>query len=230
MSPHQPVSEPPPVRVLIADDEALMRSGLRLMVDGVEGITVVGEAADGSTALAQAQALDPDVVLMDIRMPGCSGLEATRHLREAGTRAQVIMLTAYDTEDHLLEALRAGAVSFLLKDSHPETVLAAIHDAASGQSQFSPAVLTRLVALAAATDRASETDSTHDRDSTPPAQITPREWEVGRFVAQGLTNSEIAEAMYVSTTTVKTHLGHLFEKLHVTNRVQLALRILERQI
>ncbi|UFU07418.1 response regulator [Ruania halotolerans] len=217
----------PPVRVLIADDESLMRAGLRLMIDGVDGITVVGEAADGSTALAQARAFDPDVVLMDIRMPGCSGLEATRQFRDAGIRAQVIMLTAFDTEDYLLEALRAGAVSFLLKDSHPETVVAAIHDAASGQPQFSPAVLTRLVALAAETSRPSEAAPTHGPDAAPMGAITPREWEVGTFVAQGLTNSEIAEAMYVSTTTVKTHLAHLFEKLQVTNRVQLALRFLE---
>ncbi|WP_299036329.1 response regulator transcription factor [uncultured Pseudokineococcus sp.] len=223
---------PPEVRVLVVDDERLMRAGLRLMVDGAAGIRVVGEAADGAQAVAAVAELDPDVVLMDVRMPGTSGLEATRQLTGAGARARVVVLTAFETDDHLLEALRAGAVSFLLKDAPPEAVVAAVHDAAQGHGTFSPSVLARLVALAAAPPgpptTAPPAPAGRAPGSTgPPGGTTPREWEVGRFVAQGLTNAEIAAALFLSTTTVKTHLTHLFEKLHVTNRVQLAIRVLE---
>jgi DNA-binding NarL/FixJ family response regulator len=221
----------PSVRVLVADDERLMRVGLRLMIDGTAGISVVGEAADGAEAVAAVRTLDPDVVLMDVRMPGTNGIEATRQLAAAGARARVVVLTAFETDDHLLEALRAGAVSFLLKDAPPEAVVAAVHDAAQGRAAFSPSVLARLVALAAAPQgqslpgTAAGTGSA--RRAGSPDGVTPREWEVGRFVAQGLTNAEIAAALFLSTTTVKTHLAHLFEKLHVTNRVQLAIRVLE---
>ncbi|WP_380167361.1 response regulator [Jannaschia sp. R86511] len=226
------------VRVLVVDDERLMRAGLRLMVDGAAGISVVGEAADGAEAVRRVSDLDPDVVLMDVRMPGTDGIEATRRLVAAGSRARVVVLTAFETDDHLLEALRAGAVSFLLKDAPPEDVVTAVHDAAQGRASFSPSVLARLVALAAGPQggphRAGPqqggpgggvADAAGSR--TAPGGLTAREWEVGRFVAQGLTNAEIAAALYLSTTTVKTHMTHLFEKLHVTNRVQLAIRVLE---
>jgi DNA-binding NarL/FixJ family response regulator len=216
------------VRVLLVDDERLMRAGLRLLVDGTAGITVVGEAGDGAEALVQVAALDPDVVLMDVRMPGTDGLEATRRLQESGARARVVVLTAFDTDDHLLDALRAGAVSFLLKDAPPEAVVAAVHDAARGRATFSPAVLARLVRLAAEPGRPDDVDlPVPGGPADPPDGITPREWEVGRFVAQGLTNGEIAETLFVSTTTVKTHVARLFDKLAVTNRVQLAIRVLE---
>ncbi|QOR72596.1 response regulator transcription factor [Ruania alkalisoli] len=207
-----------------------MRAGLRMLVDGVDEIRVVGEATDGATAIDQARALDPDVVLMDVRMPGCDGLEATRRLQNEGIRARVIVLTAFDTDGYVLEALRSGAVSFLLKDAQPAEVIAAIKGAVGGSPQFSAPVLTRLVTWAIEADRSLTPDSSVPSVPSVPAVpvgITPREWEVGEFVAQGLTNSEIAEAMYLSTTTVKTHLGRLFDKLHVTNRVQLAIRVLE---
>jgi len=221
----------PAVRVLVVDDERLMRAGLRLMIDGAAGISVIGEAADGAEAVQAVAALDPDVVLMDVRMPGTSGLEAPRQLAQAGARARVVVLTAFETDDYLLEALRAGAVSFLLKDAPPEAVVAAVHDAAQGRGSFSPSVLARLVTLAAAPQQgkpsAAPTIRGARRAAGPPERTTPREWEVGRFVAQGLTNGEIAAALFLSTTTVKTHLAHLFDKLHVTNRVQLAIRVLE---
>jgi len=136
------------VRVLLVDDEALMRAGLRLMIDGAHGIEVIGEAADGAAALEQIRALDPDVVLMDIRMPQMTGLEALRELRTLGAVARVVMLTAFDTDGFLLEALRSGAVSFLLKDSPPEEVVQAVLDAAADRPRFSPEVLSRLVRLA----------------------------------------------------------------------------------
>ncbi len=230
-----PVGASEPVRVLVVDDERLMRAGLRLMVDGAAGITVVGEAADGAEAVAMTAALAPDVVLMDVRMPGVDGVEATRRLTATGAGARVVVLTAFATDDLLLEALRAGAVSFLLKDAPPEAVLAAVHDAAQGRGSFSPGVLARLVALAAEPDRrrvavedvAPSAPRPAGRLPQPPAAVTPREWEVGRLVAQGLSNAEIGAELFLGTTTVKTHVTRLFDKLHVTNRVQLAVRVLE---
>ena len=222
------------VRVLLVDDEALMRAGLRLMIDGAAGISVVGEAADGAAALEHARDLQPEVILMDIRMPRMTGLEALKALRAEGSDAQVVMLTAFDTDGFLLEALRGGAVSFLLKDSPPEQVVQTVLDAARDRPTFSPDVLSRLVHLATA-----EGPTTGSADGPPvspsspavaeaPEGITTREWEVGRLAAQGLTNVEIGEQLFLSVATVKTHLGRLFDKLQVTNRVQLAIEVLER--
>lgn len=218
------------VRVLIVDDEALMRSGLRLMVEGVGGIVVAGEAADGSEVLEAVERLDPDVVLMDIRMPVLNGIDATAALRGAGARAQVVILTAFDTDKLLRDALFAGAVSFLLKDAEPDLVVRTIHDAARGRSSFSPKSLARLVELATfRQEPALSPPGVGRRVSVDTSNlVTKREWEVGRFVAQGMTNSEIAEVMYLSPTTVKAHLSSLFAKLQVTNRVQLAVRVLEQ--
>lgn len=221
------------VRVLLVDDEALMRTGLRLMIDGAHGIEVIGEAADGAAALEQIRSLYPDVVLMDIRMPHMTGLEA---LREASSTARVVMLTAFDTDDFLLQALRAGAVSFLLKDSPPEEVVQAVLDAAADRARFSPEVLSRLVRLAAeASPRAAGTEdgpvpgpgTESGQEAPAPEGITGREWEVARLVARGLANQEIGGTLFMSVATVKTHLGRLYHKLQVTNRVQLAIRVLE---
>lgn len=255
-------AEPSPTtRVLLVDDEALMRAGLRLMIDGAEGIEVVGEASDGEAGIAQARDLQPDVILMDVRMPRMDGIGAVRVLRELGSGARVVMLTAFDTDEFLLDALRAGAVSFLLKDSPPEQVVAAVLDAAHDRARFSPEVLARLVRLAsggvgvgprgaaghdaAGADAAGQAaghgadgsvgtdgggaadDGTSDRPVPPPPGITEREWQVGRLVARGMTNQEIGEELFLSLATVKTHLGRLFDKLRVTNRVQLAIRVLE---
>ena len=267
------------VRVLLVDDEALMRSGLRLMIDGARGIEVVGEAADGQYALEQVAALGPDVVLMDIRMPRMTGLEALAALRERGDQARVVMLTAFDTDEFLLEALRSGAEGFLLKDSPPEEVVEAVLAAAAQRPRFSPEVLRRLVRLAAvggaigtpvdgpapgsaagsAATSASGTrmgawstagagatsagspsaagagpaspsagsPSAEPSPSPAPAGITEREWDVARLVAQGLANPEIGATLFMSVATVKTHLGRLYQKLQVTNRVQLAIAVLE---
>ncbi|GAA4521132.1 response regulator transcription factor [Brachybacterium paraconglomeratum] len=226
------------VRVLLVDDEALMRAGLRLMIDGAHGIDVIGEATDGGSALEQIRSLAPDVVLMDIRMPRMTGLEALQILRTEGSAARVVMLTAFDTDTFLLEALRGGAVSFLLKDSPPEEVVQAVLDAADDRPRFSPEVLTRLVRLAASAtagtsdaEGAETTDGVGTADSSAdaptPAGITEREWEVARLVARGLANQEVGESLFMSVATVKTHLGRLYHKLQVTNRVQLAIRVLE---
>src|SRR5690606_16961630 len=254
-----------PVRVLLVDDEALMRSGLRLMIDGARGIEVVGEAADGHAALEQVAALGPDVVLMDIRMPRMTGLEALAALRERGDQARVVMLTAFDTDEFLLEALRSGAEGFLLKDSPPEEVVEAVLAAAAQRPRFSPEVLRRLVRLAAdggaigasgsSGEPGARADGTADGalggagaastagagPSSPsagspsaepslspaPEGITEREWDVARLVAQGLANPEIGASLFMSVATVKTHLGRLYQKLQVTNRVQLAIAVLE---
>lgn len=228
------------IRVLIVDDEGLMRAGLRLMIDGTDGITVVGEAADGIEVPEAVQRLDPDVVLMDIRMPTVSGIEATAALRRAGSRTQVIILTAFDTDAFLRDALMAGAVSFLLKDAAPDLVIQAVHDAAAGQPRFSPKSLSRLVGLATTRSGAAPAPAHARAEKRSPAErdrrididtahlVTPREWEIGRYVAQGFTNNDIAAALFLSPTTVKTHLANLFAKLHVTNRVQLAIRVLEQ--
>src|SRR5699024_1882327 len=227
-----------PVRVLLVDDEALMRAGLRLMIDGAHGIEVIGEAGDGGVALEQVRALAPDVVLMDIRMPAMTGLEALRALQRSGSAARVVMLTAFDTDDFLLEALRAGAVSFLLKDSPPEEVVQAVLDAAAARPRFSPDVLSRLVRLAStgapgisadgAAGSAADGAAGGPAAAAPaPEGITGREWEVARLVAAGLTNQEIGERLFMSVATVKTHLGRLYHELQVTNRVQLAIRVLE---
>ncbi len=205
------------ISVLIADDEALMRSGLRLMIDGLAGIAVVAEAGDGIEALAAARRLRPTVVLMDIRMPRMDGIVATAAIRAAGLECAVVVLTAFDTDDFVLHALEAGAVSFLLKDADPDLVISAIRSAASGEARFSPRALTRLVTLAGR--------GRHRVVVAPPA-LTEREWQVGDAVAQGLTNAEIAASLFLSVATVKTHLARLFEKFEVTNRVQLALRVL----
>ncbi|MDO5663252.1 MAG: response regulator transcription factor [Brachybacterium sp.] len=245
------------VRVLLVDDEGLMRSGLRLMIDGAQGIAVVGEAADGAEAIAQVQALDPDVVLMDLRMPRMTGIEATAQLRADGARARVVVLTAFDADDLLVQALRAGADSFLLKDAPPQEVVAAVCDAAAGTARFSPAVLDRLVRIAARGDEGdgdpgdgaspdvasggdtrggldasgtggeASSPGARPHESAPPSGVTEREWEVGQAVARGRTNAEICAELYLSLPTVKTHIGRLFDKLHVTNRVQLAIRVLE---
>ncbi|CAM3011234.1 MULTISPECIES: response regulator transcription factor [Dermacoccus] len=235
------------VRVLVADDENLMRAGLRLMIDGARGIEVVGEAADGAEAVTLTRELDPDVVLMDVRMPRMNGLDATRALADEGARARVVVLTAFDTDDYLLDALRGGAVSFLLKDSPPEAVVEAVLDAARGGARFSPSVLTRLVRLAAGRPAGAASAPSDDiglgggsvGESGPgapsavpspaaaPAGVTEREWEVAQLIAQGLTNAEIAQQLYLSMPTIKTHTSRLFDKLGVTNRVQLAIRVLE---
>ena len=205
------------VKLLLVDDEPLVRAGLRLILDGTEGITVVGEAADGLGAVQSVESLRPDVVLLDIRMPGMDGIEAVRRmgLRENGPA--VLMLTAFDTEAFVAQALQAGAHGFLLKSSPPEELVDAVLGAAAGDIRFSPAVLQRVVALAS-------------RAATPPGpdpteHFSDRETEVARAIAEGLTNAQIAEELFLSLATVKTYVNRLFEKTGATNRVQLALLV-----
>lgn len=242
------------IRVLLVDDEVLMRAGLRLILDGAENITVVGEAGNGHEAVQQVRALQPDVVLMDIRMPGADGIEGCKGVRALDQPPQVLMLTAFDTDAFILEALESGAVGFLLKDTPPRQLVQAVQDAAAGTSSVSPSVLSRLIAVATAHGRRSGAEATgagqagatatHSPlaalatpDSTTPTAPPPgpsplevlsdREREIADAVARGLTNTEIAEEMFLSITTVKTHVARIFTKLDVTNRVQVAIIVLE---
>ncbi len=204
------------LRVLLADDEALIRAGLRLVLDGFAGITIVGEAADGAEATRLARELRPDVVLMDIRMPALDGVAATAQVRALPDAPAVVELTAFDTDEFVLGALRAGASGFLLKHTPPPQLVDAIRQAAAGTMSFSPEAMQRLVdAAAAPVSGAAELVAT----------LSEREAEIAALVAEGLTNAEIAARLYLSRPTIKTHLARIFEKLGVTNRVQAALLV-----
>jgi len=203
------------IRVLIADDQSLVRAGFRLILERQPGVEVVGEAATGAEAVAQARRLAPDVVLMDIRMPELDGIQATRLIRSdpATADVRVIILTPFDLDEYVYEALRADASGFLLKDLPPEQLAAALHTVTRGDTLLAPAVTRRLIAHFTATSRAPR----------PPeafAQLTPREVEVLRLLATGLSNAEIAAALFVAETTVKTHVARLLTKLGLRDRVQ----------
>lgn len=201
------------VSVLVADDQALVRSGFRLVLEASGDVDVLGEAADGEQALALAAALTPDVVLMDLRMPGMDGLEATRRLLAGPTGPRVLVLTTFDLDEHVYDAMKAGASGFLLKDVRPEQLVAAVHAVHQGEVLLSPALTRRLV----------EQYVERTRPGTAPAglqALTDRERDVLVRVARGLSNSEIARDLYVSETTVKTHVNHLLAKTGLRDRAQ----------
>jgi DNA-binding NarL/FixJ family response regulator len=210
-------------RVLVVDDDPLVRSALTLMLGGQQDLEVVGEAGDGREGVALADRLEPDVVLMDIRMPHLNGLEATRELHSRPRPPRVIVLTTFDADDHVIGALGAGADGFLLKDTPPADIIDAIHKVADGEPMLSPSVTRTLLrrlrsdgADALAADRAEAAERRLER-------LTERERDVALAVGRGLTNAEIARELYLSVPTVKAHVSRLFEKLHVTNRVQIAI-------
>ncbi|GAA3214158.1 response regulator [Oerskovia jenensis] len=210
-----------PVRVVLVDDEQLVRAGLRMMLGADPGIDVVGEADDGVQALRLVEETSPQVVLMDIRMPRMDGLEALRRLRTTHPDLAVIMLTTFDTDDMVLTALRDGATGFLLKNTAPPDLLAAVRAVSAGRPILSPSVTAQLIAAVAhRTDRGTVTDA-RERLAT----LTEREAEVAQAVARGLSNAGIAAELFMSIGTVKSHIGHLFDKLGVDNRVQIALMV-----
>jgi DNA-binding NarL/FixJ family response regulator len=204
------------VRILIADDQALVRAGFKMILDAEEGLDVVGEAADGREAVALAERVKPDVVLMDIRMPEVDGIEATRKiLAAAGDRAvRVLMLTTFDLNEYVYEALRAGASGFLLKDVPPEQLVAGIRIVAEGEALLAPSITKRLIQEFASTAPAPA-ESPKGLD-----ELTARELEVFKLVARGLSNAEIAAELIVSETTVKTHVARVLMKLGLRDRVQ----------
>ena len=212
------------IRVVLVDDEPLLRHGLRMILEGAPGISVIGEAGNGKEGIELILAEEPDVVLMDIRMPVMDGIEATAQLHSlAGARdIPVVMLTAFDTDEFILHALRAGAVGFLLKTTAPEALVASVRAAAQGQQQLSPKVLENLVGLAA-------TPPQPEQEMIQPsglAELSERENEIAQLVAQGLSNAEIAEQLFISLTTVKTHMKHILAKIDGTNRVHIAIAVL----
>jgi len=204
-------------RVLVADDQELVRTGLRLILDAQPDVQVVGEAADGKQAVELARKLQPDVCLFDVRMPVMDGLEATRRLAGPGVvdPLAVVVVTTFDLDEYVYGALRAGARGFLLKDAGPELLVQAIHAAAEGDALISPRVTARLLEKFAATVRT--------RPAEPVEGLTAREEDVLRVVARGRTNEEIASDLGVSLSTVKTHLAALMGKLAVRNRVELVV-------
>ena len=206
------------IRVLLADDQELVRTGFRMILGGEEGIEVVGEASNGREALERAIRLRPDVIVMDIRMPVMDGLEATRRLvaEEGIGDARVLVLTTFDADDHVVQALRAGASGFLLKDVAPEDFVKAIRTVAAGDALIAPSVTRRLLVRFA--ELPSPGDSLHAENLS---QLTERAHEVLRLVALGLSNREIAERLTLAEPTIKTHVSHLLLKLELRDRAQL---------
>lgn len=202
------------IRVLIADDQSLVRAGFRKLLESEPTLDVVGEAADGTEAIELASRLDPDVILMDIRMPHSDGVEATRRLVGARTETRVIILTTYDLDEYVFDAVRAGASGFLLKDSTPEQLIEGIRVAARGDALLSPSITRRLIR-----EFAESTFASH-REFPELKGLTSRELEVLRLVAEGLTNAEIAERLVLGESTVKTHVGNMLMKLGLRDRVQ----------
>jgi len=204
------------VRVLIADDQALVRAGFRMILEAEDDVEVVGEAADGGAAVEEVRRLQPDVVLMDVRMPELDGIEATRRLMEdAAVSAKVVMLTTFDMDEYIYEALRAGASGFLLKDTPPEQLVDGIRAVASGDALLAPSITKRVIE--------EFVSRPPDAARKPPPELeelTERELEVLKLLARGLSNAEIAKELFVSETTVKTHVAHVLRKLDLRDRVQ----------
>jgi DNA-binding NarL/FixJ family response regulator len=205
------------IRVLIVDDDALVRAGLSMMLAGSDDIVVVGEAADGAEVPAAVAASSPDVVLMDIRMPGVDGLSATEALRAGEDAPSIIVLTTFEAGDDVLRALRAGAAGFLLKDTPPERIVEAVRRVAAGEALLSPQITRRLM------DRVAGDAGTRGRASKAVAALSPREREVLLAVAQGHSNADIAADLGMSVATVKAHVSRILEKLGLANRTQIAL-------
>lgn len=205
------------IRVLLADDQALIRMGFRMVLDAEADIEVVGEAADGAAAITQAKALNPDVVLMDIRMPGVNGIEATAEITRT-LDTKVLILTTFDLDEYAFGGLRAGASGFLLKDTRPAELIEAIRTVASGEAVVSPRITRRMLEMFAGQLPSGATAS--GQVDPRIASLTPRETEILCLVARGMSNAEIAAELVVSATTVKTHVGSVLAKLGVRDRVQ----------
>jgi DNA-binding NarL/FixJ family response regulator len=200
------------IRLLVADDQSMVRAGFRMLLSGEDEIEVVAEATNGVEAVEKAARFHPSVVLMDIRMPELDGLEATRRILAEDADARILILTTFDLDEYVYEALQAGASGFVLKDDPPEQLIAAIHTVAAGDALLSPAVTRRVIQEFTRLPRA-----------TPPKEmdeLSERERDVFRLLARGLSNSEIGEELYISETTVKTHVTHILSKLHLRDRVQ----------
>jgi DNA-binding NarL/FixJ family response regulator len=202
------------VKILLVDDQALVRAGFRMILDAEPDVEVVGEAADGLEAIEAVRLYSPHVVLMDVRMPNLDGIEATRRILQLGGDTKVLMLTTFDLDEYVYEALRAGASGFLLKDVPPEQLVSAIHVVAQGEALLAPSVTRRVIE--------EFTKRPPQRDGMPPEveDLTAREVEVLQLIAKGLSNAEIAKELFVSETTVKTHVARVLMKCNLRDRVQ----------
>ncbi|HEX6459202.1 MAG TPA: response regulator transcription factor [Thermoleophilaceae bacterium] len=200
------------INVLVADDQSMVRAGFRMLLADEPDIDVVAEAGNGLEAVQKAARFDPTVILMDIRMPELDGLEATRRIVEADQSARVLIVTTFDLDEYVYEALRAGASGFVLKDEPPERLIAAVRTVAAGEALLSPTITKRVIKKFTRLPRAD-----------PPAaieELTAREFEIFRLVAEGLSNPEIAQQLFIGETTVKTHVTHILQKLGLRDRVQ----------
>ena len=200
------------IRVLVADDQSMVRAGFRMLLSGEEDIDVVAEASNGLEAVEKADRFHPDVILMDIRMPELDGLEATRRILATDNGARILVLTTFNLDEYVYEALRAGASGFVLKDDPPEQLISAIRIVAAGDALLSPTVTKRVIERFARTPRPAPPKGLDD--------LSEREREVFRLIARGLSNAEIARELYISDTTVKTHITHILQKLDLRDRVQ----------
>jgi DNA-binding NarL/FixJ family response regulator len=214
------------IRVLIADDQPLMRSALRTCLDNERDITVVGEAGDGAECVSLAERLKPDVVVVDVRMPIMDGIEATRRLTAASPAPRVLVMTTFDLDEHIIDAIRAGASGFLVKDSPPEELVHAVRLLADGQAVLAPSVTRRLLDLRGRTLRPVSSEIREAALSS----VTARELTVLELVARGLSNTEIARTIDLAPSSVKTHIGHLLAKLGMTDRVQLVIFAYEHEL
>jgi DNA-binding NarL/FixJ family response regulator len=207
--------------ILLADDQELMRMGFRMVIDSQPDLEVVGEASNGREAIDATRRLAPDVVLMDVRMPECDGVQATRTIVESGAASRIIILTTFDVDEYVYAGLRAGASGFLLKDAQPDELLAAIRAVASGDAVVSPRITRRLLSQHA--HRLPAAGSAQPRQRVLLAELTAREHEVMLEVGRGLNNAEIADKLVLSEATVKTHVGRILSKLDLRDRVQIVV-------
>jgi two-component system, NarL family, response regulator LiaR len=209
------------VTVVIVDDHFVVREGVRALLETQPDISIVGEAASGVEAVRLCADYAPDVVLMDLLMPGLNGVEATRQIKQVSPRSQVVVLTSYHEDEHILPAVRAGALSYLLKEAGPDELLAAVQKAARGETTIHPRVAAKMMRTLQGADAKEEN---HFDD------LSKRELEVLRLVAEGLSNASIGEALFISEKTVKSHVGNILSKLHLTDRTQAAVYAWRRRL
>lgn len=213
------------IRVLLVDDDALIRAGVRAVLAAEPDLDVVGEAADGAEVVPLARRLRPDVVLMDVRMPGMDGLAAAEELARSAPGARVLMLTTFDVDEYVHRALRAGAVGFLLKDASPTELATAVRTVAAGNAMLAPTVTRRLLATFAAQEQRS-VDAARERLR----ELTPRERDVAHAIARGASNTQVASTLGMTEATVKSHVSRALAKLGLTNRVQLAMLVHDARV
>jgi two-component system, NarL family, response regulator LiaR len=207
-----------PIRLLVVDDQGIVRKGVRALLAEVDGMKVLGEASNGLEAVKQAEALQPDVILMDLVMPGMDGIEAIRQIMARQPKARILALTSFAADDKVFPAIKAGALGYLLKDSEPEDLIAAIKNIYRGEPFLHPSIARKVLE-----------ELSHPAGNPPtPEPLTERELEVLQLVSQGLSNQEIAERLVIGDATVRTHIGNILGKLHLANRVQAALYALRK--